>query len=105
MAVYRAPDQAPKKKSPLGKILLIVLVLLIALAGLAAWTITGEIGGRSADPDQEITVTVEQGSGLSAIADSLGQAVKNDGEDHNPDAADGRQPHIETANAAQYHLT
>ena len=56
MAVYRAPDQAPKKKSPLGKILLIVLVLLIALAGLAAWTITGEIGGRSADPDQEITV-------------------------------------------------
>lgn len=74
MAVYRAPDQAPQKKSPLGKILLILLILLIALAGLAAWTITGEIGGRSADPDQEITVTVEQGSGLSAIADSLGQA-------------------------------
>ena len=33
-----------------------LLAGVVALAGLAAWTITGEIGGRSADPDQEITV-------------------------------------------------
>jgi hypothetical protein len=33
-----------------------------------------------------------------------GQAVKNNGEDNNPDAADGGQPHIEAADAAQHHL-
>mgnify|MGYP006951762829 CR=1 FL=1 len=35
MAVYRAPDQAPKKKSPLGKILLIVLVQIFQSIGTA----------------------------------------------------------------------
>ena len=74
MAVYRAPGEAPKKKSPLGKVLLILLVVVIAAAGGAAWFLTGEIGGRWADPDQPITLTVEQGSGLSSIADGLGQA-------------------------------
>jgi len=75
MAVYRAPEGAPKKKKPVGCIVLIVLFVLVVAGGAAAFfAVDGEIHGKNARPEEEVAVTVQQGSGLSTIASQLKEA-------------------------------
>ncbi len=42
---------------------------------------------------------------LRESLNGLRQAVEDNGEDHNPDAANGGKPHIQTTDTAKYHLT
>ena len=74
MAVYRAAGEPEKKKKkkPVG--CMIFLLLCLAAAAVAAWaavSVTGEIGGKNAEPENEIVVSVQQGSGLSSVAAKL----------------------------------
>ena len=54
------------------KVLLVLLLVIILAAAEAALTVKGEIEGREDGAD--VTVTIQKGSSVSAIADALGQA-------------------------------
>lgn len=54
------------------KVLLVLLLVIILAAAAAALTVKGEIEGREDGAD--VTVIIQKGSSVSAIADALGQA-------------------------------
>ena len=64
---------APKKRHPLRRVLLVLLLALVLAAGGTAFLFHREITGGGAT-GQTVTVTVEQGSGVAAIARDLEQA-------------------------------
>ena len=61
------------KKQLLIRAALVLLLVLVLAAGGLAWLFRQEITGGRAD-GQTVTVTVEQGSGVAAIAQDLKQA-------------------------------
>lgn len=61
---------AARKKGGAGKILLVVLLLLLLAAGAAVLFARSEIYGSS-KPGTAVTVSIQQGSGVAAIANKL----------------------------------
>ena len=64
---------AARKKGGAGKILLAVLLLLFLAAGAAVLFARSEIHGSS-KPGTAVTVSIQQGSGVAAIANKLKDA-------------------------------
>ena len=64
---------APKKKGGARKVLLILVVLLALAAGAAEVFAYKEINGNG-KPGTEVTVSIQQGSGVAAIAGKLNDA-------------------------------
>ena len=64
---------AARKKGCAGKILLVVLLLLLLAAGVAVLFARSEIHGSS-KPGTAVTVSIQQGSGVAAIANKLKEA-------------------------------
>ena len=64
---------AARKKGGAGKILLVVLLLLFLAAGAAVLFARSEIHGSS-KPGTAVTVSIQQGSGVAAIANKLKEA-------------------------------
>ena len=64
---------AARKKGGAGKILLAVLLLLFLAAGAAVLFARSEINGRTTDAEP-VTVSIQQGSGVSTIAQKLKDA-------------------------------
>ena len=64
---------AARKKGGAGKILLVVLLLLLLAAGAAVLFARSEIYGSS-KPGTAITISIQQGSGVAAIANKLKDA-------------------------------
>ena len=64
---------AARKKGGAGKILLVVLLLLLLAAGAAVLFARSEIYGSS-KPGTAVTVSIQQGSGVAAIANKLKEA-------------------------------
>lgn len=64
---------AARKKGGAGKILLVVLLLLLLAAGAAVLFARSEIRGSS-KPGTTVTVSIQQGSGVAAIANKLKDA-------------------------------
>ena len=64
---------AARKKGGAGKILLVVLLLLLLAAGAAVLFARSEIHGSS-KPGTAVTVSIQQGSGVAAIANKLKEA-------------------------------
>ena len=64
---------AARKKGGAGKILLVVLLLLLLAAGAAVLFARNEIYGSS-KPGTAVTVSIQQGSGVAAIANKLKDA-------------------------------
>ena len=64
---------AARKKGGAGKILLVVLLLLLLAAGAAVLFARSEIHGSS-KPGTAVTVSIQQGSGVAAIANKLKDA-------------------------------
>ena len=64
---------AARKKRGAGKILLVVLLLLLLAAGAAVLFARSEIYGSS-KPGTAVTVSIQQGSGVAAIANKLKDA-------------------------------
>lgn len=65
---------AARKKGGAGKILLVVLLLLLLAAGAAVHFAYNEIHGNGAPGSTEVTVSIQQGSGVAAIANKLKEA-------------------------------
>ena len=65
---------AARKKGSAGKILLVVLLLLLLAAGAAVLFAYNEIHGNGAPGSTEVTVSIQQGSGVAAIANKLKDA-------------------------------
>ena len=65
---------AARKKGGAGKILLVVLLLLFLAAGAAVRFAYNEIHGNGAPGSTEVTVSIQQGSGVAAIANKLKDA-------------------------------
>ena len=65
---------AARKKGGAGKILLVVLLLLLLAAGAAVRFAYNEIHGNGAPGSTEVTVSIQQGSGVAAIANKLKDA-------------------------------
>ena len=61
------------KKSAAGKILLVLVLLLVLAAGAAVVFAYNEVNG-SGKPGAEVTVSIQQGSGVAAIANRLKDA-------------------------------
>ena len=64
---------AARKKGGAGKILLVVLLLLLLAAGATVLFARSEIHGSS-KPGTAVTVSIQQGSGVAAIANKLKDA-------------------------------
>ena len=64
---------AARKKGGAGKILLVVLLLLLLAAGATVLFARSEIHGSS-KPGTAVTVSIQQGSGVAAIANKLKEA-------------------------------
>ena len=64
---------AARKKGSAGKILLVVLLLLFLAAGAAVLFARSEIHGSSKS-GTAVTVSIQQGSGVAAIANKLKDA-------------------------------
>ena len=62
----------PRKKAGAAKVLLILLVVLLLAAGAAVLAARAEIHGKGR-ASRTVTVTIEKGSGVAAIADQLKQ--------------------------------
>lgn len=62
----------PRKKAGAAKVLLILLVVLLLTAGAAVLAARAEIHGKGR-ASRTVTVTIEKGSGVAAIADQLKQ--------------------------------
>ncbi|MBS6135464.1 MAG: endolytic transglycosylase MltG [Faecalibacterium prausnitzii] len=62
----------PRKKAGAAKVLLILLVVLLLAAGAAVLAARAEIHGKGR-ASRTVTVTIEKGSGVAAIADRLKQ--------------------------------
>lgn len=65
---------AARKKGGAGKILLVVLLLLLLAVGAAVHFAYNEIHGNGAPGSTEVTVSIQQGSGVAAIANKLKDA-------------------------------
>ena len=70
---HKNTHAAPKKKGAGLKILLVLVVLLVLAAGAAVLFARNEINGNS-KTGTEVTVSIQQGSGVSAIAQKLKDA-------------------------------
>ena len=66
MAIYKAPGSKKKKKSPLGKIIVSLFLIMLLCAGGAAAFLYFEISGGEAG--EALTVTVPQGASTASIA-------------------------------------
>ena len=66
-------SHAARKKGGAWKILLVLVVLLVLAAGAALLFARSEINGRTTDADP-VTVSIQQGSGVSTIAQKLKDA-------------------------------
>ena len=66
-------SQAARKKGGVWKILLVLVVLLALAVGGALLFARNEISGNGR-PGAEVTVSIPQGSGVSAIAQKLKDA-------------------------------
>ena len=66
-------SHAARKKGGAWKILLVLVVLLVLVAGAALLFARSEINGRTTDAEP-VTVSIQQGSGVSAIAQKLKDA-------------------------------
>lgn len=66
-------SHAARKKGGAWKILLVLVVLLVLAAGAALLFARSEINGRTTDAEP-VTVSIQQGSGVSAIAQKLKDA-------------------------------
>lgn len=66
-------SHAARKKGGAWKILLVLVVLLALVAGAALLFARSEINGRTTDAEP-VTVSIQQGSGVSAIAQKLKDA-------------------------------
>ena len=64
----------PRKKAGAAKVLLILLVVLLLAAGAAVLAARAEIHGKGR-ASRTVTVTIEKGSGVAAIADQLKQEL------------------------------
>ena len=66
---HKNSHSAPRKKGGALKIVLVLLVLLLVVAGGGVWMAKREIDGGT--PGEEVTVSIQQGSGVAAIAQKL----------------------------------
>ena len=66
---HKNSHSAPRKKGGALKIVLVLLVLLLVVAGGGVWMAKREIDGGT--PGEEVTVSIQQGSGVSTIANAL----------------------------------
>ena len=66
-------SHAARKKGGAWKILLVLVVLLVLAAGAALLFARSEINGRTTDAEP-VTVSIQQGSGVSTIAQKLKDA-------------------------------
>ena len=72
---HKNTHAAPKKKGAGLKILLVLVAVLVLAAGAALLFACSEIQGRgSGKAGTEVTVSIQQGSGVSAIAQKLKDA-------------------------------
>ena len=69
---HKNSHSAPRKKGGALKIVLVLLVLLLVVAGGGVWMAKREIDGGT--PGEEVTVSIQQGSGVAAIANKLKDA-------------------------------
>lgn len=69
---YKNSHSAPRKKGGALKIVLVLLVLLLVVAGGGVWMAKREIDGGT--PGEEVTVSIQQGSGVGTIANALKEA-------------------------------
>ena len=69
---HKNSHSAPRKKGGALKIVLVLLVLLLVVAGGGVWMAKREIDGGT--PGEEVTVSIQQGSGVSTIANALKEA-------------------------------
>ncbi len=67
------PKRKKRRKANGCLIAVIVLALLLLAAGSAVFSVLGDINGKKT-PGNEVTVTVQQGQGSAAIAQSLKEA-------------------------------
>ena len=66
---HKNSHSAPRKKGGALKIVLVLLVLLLVVAGGGVWMAKREIDGGT--PGEEVPVSIQQGSGVAAIAQKL----------------------------------
>ena len=69
---HKNSHSAPRKKGGALKIVLVLLVLLLVVAGGGVWMAKREIDGGT--PGEEVPVSIQQGSGVSTIANALKEA-------------------------------
>ena len=69
---HKNSHSAPRKKGGALKIVLVLLVLLLVVAGGGVWMAKREIDGGT--PGEEVPVSIQQGSGVSTIANKLKDA-------------------------------
>ena len=69
---HKNSHSAPRKKGEALKIVLVLLVLLLVVAGGGVWMAKREIDGGT--PGEEVPVSIQQGSGVSTIANALKEA-------------------------------
>lgn len=69
---HKNSHSAPRKKGGALKIVLVLLVLLLVIAGGGVWMAKREIDGGT--PGEEVPVSIQQGSGVSTIANALKEA-------------------------------
>ena len=69
---HKNSHSAPRKKGGALKIVLVLLVLLLVVAGGGVWMAKREIDGGT--PGGEVTVSIQQGSGVGTIANALKEA-------------------------------
>ena len=69
---HKNSHSAPRKKGGALKIVLVLLVLLLVVAGGGVWMAKREIDGGT--PGEEVTVSIQQGSGVGTIANALKEA-------------------------------
>lgn len=72
MARKESHGKPPRKKGGAGRVVLILLAVLLLAAGAAVLAARAEIQGKGRS-SRSVTVTIEKGSGVAAIADKLKQ--------------------------------
>lgn len=72
MARKESHGKPPRKKGGAGRVVLVLLAVLLLAAGAAVLAARAEIQGKGRS-SRSVTVTIEKGSGVAAIADKLKQ--------------------------------
>lgn len=67
-------EEEPRRRFPIGIVILVLFLALIAAAGWQVFQLYNEVGGRTGSLGEEVTITIEDGANANQIARQLAEA-------------------------------